>query len=661
LQGKRKDFERLVRLEVVRHLCDGGSVVREIAMSTVVAAVEERLDSPTFDPSGLAGVMTLPEFLGLAGELDPGERALITDQARVLIEDLYVHLPLKRAMHAVDPIQRLRLLRYRLERLSEPRFHDELIRIFTGLRDLHTNYILPEPYQSRTAFLPFMIEEFWEGDTRRFVVSRTFDGFAHPTFAAGVVLTYWNGVPVERAVELNADRQAGSNEDARLARGIEAMTIRPLAQSAPPDEHWAVVGYRDGDEERSLLIEWRVFEPGPSPEGVDPTDADRPAARSLGIDAKTEAVRRAKKTLFAAKAMAAELEAVRGAADVDLSTTSSMPDVFAFRAVETARGTLGYVRIWTFNVEDADAFVQEFVRIAGLLPTTGLIVDVRGNGGGLITAGERLLQVLTPRTIEPERLHFINTPLTARLARDVPWLEQWRESIEQAVETGATFSLGFPIDDAEEANRLGQQYHGPVLLITDALCYSTTDIFAAGFQDHEVGPILGTSGNTGAGGANVWTHDLLRQLLPGPGSPLEQLPSGTSFRVSIRRTTRVGERSGVPVEDLGVVPNEVHRMTKADVLEGNRDLIERAAELLAELPRYGLVVTTKAENGKVAVKVEAENLTRLDATVNGRPLASLDVEDGEASFEVPGAADGRVLEVKGFDGDRFAACRRIAL
>ena len=39
--------------------------------------------------------------------------------------------------------------------------------------------------------------------------------------------------------------------------------------------------------------------------------------------------------------------------------------------------------------------------------------------------------------------------------------------------------------------------------------------FAAGFQDHGLGPILGVSGNTGAGGANVWTHDLLRDLWPG--------------------------------------------------------------------------------------------------------------------------------------------------
>ena len=48
------------------------------------------------------------------------------------------------------------------------------------------------------------------------------------------------------------------------------------------------------------------------------------------------------------------------------------------------------------------------------------------------------------------------------------------------------------------------------MLVTDAFCYSTTDIFAAGFQDHEIGTILGCHDNTGAGGANVWDHDDLR-------------------------------------------------------------------------------------------------------------------------------------------------------
>ena len=77
-----------------------------------------------------------------------------------------------------------------------------------------------------------------------------------------------------------------------------------------------------------------------------------------------------------------------------------------------------------------------------------------------------------------------------------------------------------------------------MVLITDARCYSTTDIFAAGFQDHEIGTILGTDDNTGAGGANVWTLELIRQFFGSGGMPppLQSLPKGAGMRVAIRRT-----------------------------------------------------------------------------------------------------------------------------
>ena len=94
-----------------------------------------------------------------------------------------------------------------------------------------------------------------------------------------------------------------------------------------------------------------------------------------------------------------------------------MPDVFAAKTVETTNGEFGHVRIFTFNVDDANMFVDEFVRLVELLPQNGLIIDVRGNGGGLIYAGERLLQILTPRQIETERTQFINTSLNLDIVR----------------------------------------------------------------------------------------------------------------------------------------------------------------------------------------------------------------------------------------------------
>ena len=93
----------------------------------------------------------------------------------------------------------------------------------------------------------------------------------------------------------------------------------------------------------------------------------------------------------------------------------------------------------------------------------------------------------------------------------------------------------------------------------------------------------------GAGGANVWTHGLLQALLtvPEPAdseTPYQDLPKGASMRVAIRRTLRVGALAGTPLEDLGVVPDSLHAMTKRDLLEANLDLINQAGDLLKQMP-----------------------------------------------------------------------------
>ncbi|MGE0729424.1 MAG: S41 family peptidase [Acidimicrobiia bacterium] len=542
-------------------------------------------------------MLTLEQFLAEAGKLTVQQRAKLIEQAQVLIGQLYVHLPLKRAMHACDPEQRLRLLAKRQEALSERAFHDEMIDIFTELRDLHTNYILPMPYQGRTAFLPFLVEEFFEAGRRRYLVSKTLAGLNHPTFRAGVELTSWSGVPIERAVELNAERQAGSNADARLARGLEALTIRTMAMSAPPDEHWVIVGYKDAAGDHELRLPWQVFQPDPAPSGLAALGAQGSAARTLGLDLRTELARRAKKSLFNPTAMRVEQavgsrsrrrpsrETIVVADDGTATTlsadeTSSMPDVFAFRTVVTPSGTFGYVRIWTFMVQDANAFVDEFVRITRLLPQNGIIIDVRGNGGGNILCAEQLLQVLTPNHIEPSALSFINTPLTEELCRRNSFIGQWERSIRQAFETGETYSQALALLPDDAYNERGQQYPGPVALIVDPLCYSATDIFSAGFQDNAVGKILSAGGRTGAGGANVWDYTLLRKLWTGKGSPFVALPNEATFRVSIRRVTRAGANRGIPLEDLGVTPDATHNMTRNDIMNGNTDLINAAGALL---------------------------------------------------------------------------------
>jgi hypothetical protein len=292
-----------------------------------------------------AGTIPLAEHRTAGGVLTPAERGTVVSQAMTMIDGLYVHLPLKRAMHATDPLQRLRLLSQHLATLSERQFHDELIDIFTDLRDLHTNYVLPSPFADQTAVLPFLVEEYVEAGKLRYLVTKVADGVTAPGFEAGVTVTAWNGIAFDRAVELNADRQAGSNLDARRARGLEAMTLRWLGMSPLPDEDWVIVGYVDlGGTTREARFDWQVLGPDPSPNGVDPADPKHPAARRLGVDARFEFVRRAKKRLFNPRAMEVEAAATARATAKTAKprpkadNTSTMPDVFSFRSVDGPGG-----------------------------------------------------------------------------------------------------------------------------------------------------------------------------------------------------------------------------------------------------------------------------------------------------------------------------------
>ena len=188
------------------------------------------------------------------------ERALIIDQAIALFEQIYVHLPLKRAMYAIDPVQRLRLLRYQLKQSkADLSFHRKMIDIFTSLHDLHTNYLLPDPFHGGVAALPFRVEAFFADGVRKYLLAGTARCFAHSTFRAGVEVHFWNGVPIARAVEVAAAYGAGSNPDASHARGLAALTARPLTLSPPPDEEWVVVGYRTAEgRDLEFRADWIV-------------------------------------------------------------------------------------------------------------------------------------------------------------------------------------------------------------------------------------------------------------------------------------------------------------------------------------------------------------------------------------------------------------------
>src|SRR5262249_26552029 len=150
----------------------------------------------------------LADYRPTVTPLSPQDRDQVIGQAIVMLEQIYAHLSLKRSLHANDPIQLLRLLRLRQAGLDERAFQSALIEIFLGLRDLHTNYVLPTVYARKYAFLPFRIEEFYEpggisaahvSQSLKYVVSWVSPVNTVGTLKEGVVVTHWNGSPIELA------------------------------------------------------------------------------------------------------------------------------------------------------------------------------------------------------------------------------------------------------------------------------------------------------------------------------------------------------------------------------------------------------------------------------------------------------------------------------
>lgn len=592
------------------------------------------------------------------------DRLRIVEQALLLMEMNYVHLPMKRAIHAIDPIQQLKLLRFQLAEwnvdLEETiSFHRRMLSIFGSTRDLHTLYLLPEPYKDCTAYLPFLIEQCFERGAERFIVTRTAldgevpspDDGREARFERGVEVLGWNGVPIGRAIEINGDSQAGSNPDARFARGLDNLTIRPLNSSLPPDEHWVDILYRAKNGVVASHREYWLVHKTSDAAGSSSEQSRKRAA----VDLKRTRILEVKKTLYPRH---------------DSATLGSLKDVL-YAVKKTINGqTLGYIRLFSFDVDDASRFARSVARLITKdgFPQDGLILDVRGNPGGNIRAAESLLQLFTPQRIEPELFEFINTPLNFQICKSAPdgWdLKRWLPSIGDSVLTGATYSAGFPLSRDSLCNGIGQVYSGPVVLITDALSYSATDIFAAGFQDNGVGVVLGTGGNTGAGGANFWSlDDLMRAQKGDPESPFKPLPKGAEMIVAMRRSIRVGARAGSPLEEFGVAPDVLHFMTERDVLDDNHDLLATAAKLIRRQPSFTLSVTPVSRPGarwlvvkaasKLPSRKSSAGIARVDVYMDNRPVRSLDAQNGAvAPTRVAiGKANGKPVTVEAQAWDR---------
>ncbi len=527
-----------------------------------------------------------------AASLTWAQRYNIIDTWHILLSDLYVHLPLKRALYGYDPVRALEALRRQVPLLTDAGFHREMALTINRLRDAHTQHLNSRFGSGVVARLPFLVESFGPPTAPRFVVSKVAVKEHLPArikgFAPGTELLTWNGVPFERVVDRHAESETGGRPDARRARALESLTFRALAYSAVPEEDWVDITYRNtaNEEPKQARFEWQVV------------DTERASASGNGsprhataIHPGAERVRRAKKLTFnealwkcdhgsEGRAQMAMAKSPLVAAPLPGETLdTSLQDLVTAKVIGTHTKPIAYLRIWSFDVDDDQAFVDEVARLLQLLPQNGLIIDLRSNPGGNIIACERLLQLLTTRHITPARFGLRATALTSQLADANPDLAPWADSLSGALSTSEPYSQPIPISDEATCNDTGRQYFGPSLCVVDANTYSCGDLFTAGFVDHQIGPVITVGAGTGAGGANVWGHHDIYAAFAAAHRTLPPLPDGVGFTLSVRRMIRVGAAEGLGIEDVGVI-GIPYEMTKRDIFESNIDMLRFCTAVL---------------------------------------------------------------------------------
>jgi hypothetical protein len=492
----------------------------------------------------------LASLRGLTPEPSADVRQELCAKLIAGLDQYYVHLPQKRAAFAIDPVQELRLL----QGSDGTGFLRSLIQTVSGLHDRHTTLKLAEPWTSLIAYVPFVLERFFEGGRPKYVLTKQLFGFED--LPIGAEITHWNGTPIERyAAGLSTENQ-GANAGARMQLAVANLSIRPLAFMLLPQEDWVTLSYLRVDGTPSAIsTPWRFYSTATRP-GASIVNAGMALA---GIDEMTDVSNRFR--------LGARSDAVQRRDDAQ-PLQVELNGQLRFGELPGGKREVGYIRLTTFDVPDATAFARRMAAILADLPQDRLIIDIRSNPGGLIPAGQKFIRLLKKGDISPSPIAFRSTASTLVFGR-IPQFAAWGPSLDILWSTGQIFSQAIAVTTYEDVP--DYRYPGKIGLIIDGLCYSTSDFFTADFRDNAVGTIIGVDAATGGGGANVWGWNLLAQFL-GPYGP-GVLPQGYDFNISMRRSLRTGAAAGIPVEDLGVPADVIHQMTRADILEDNRDLL----------------------------------------------------------------------------------------
>lgn len=521
------------------------------------------------------------------------EKTLVATQAHFFLDQLFVHRDLKIADFGADydPVPRLDELRRKAAMMPADALNEHLLSAFIDLHDLHTNFIAPKPLACATSFIPVEFVGVSDADDALVVISGKSPSAKELTqnLEIGMQLKTIDGRPIESVLADLGKISGGANPAAMRMRAIQMVSLLSHATHSLPETNQRRFEFARPDGQTvTATLPWIVY----WDEACLKKDKQRSAmpfsqALTMGVD---DYQRRYTKVFTQPELTG---EPVPGGSDRQAQT--ELNDVFTVQTITTPAGRLGYIKLkgfyWDDDKLDLGTVVEAFRRTveADLNETKALVIDVRGNPGGVIVMAEKLVQLFAPGGVEPSTARMLANELNAEIFRRAnDGDNRWTAAIEAALRSQQRYTGPLAITPASEANAIGQIWFRPVVVLTDAACYSACDIFTAGMQDNNAATILGIHAATGAGGANVMDYETFQAIFQNrQDSPFPDLPHGQSMRVAWRQTVRVGQASGQLLEDAGVTPDVVVPLQLTDIGGESRALMRQIHQHIDRLmPRY---------------------------------------------------------------------------
>jgi hypothetical protein len=503
--------------------------------------------------------------------LSNDEKVLIVDQASIIFEKFYVNLDHKKIKYNIDPVKDLRILKGKINELSEEEFHNEMIRIFTSVKDYHVNYYLPHPYKCYTSYAPIYFgpagnKVAVSGFAPDYIISLGLEN----KISLGDELVSFNGLNAIDAIKKENKLTSGSTVGADFILGTYALSYKSQEEYLFPEENEINVTLKKASGEIiSVTVPWYVSSYEKCLNNNEKVDKSGSNGTSRIIEQRNKFFKNITKKVrrfqlpFIKKNLLVSKNKIKNINYGAFSNISSNEDV-SYKIIDSTveNRTYGVLKISSFRT--GKSLANTMSEIKDILQnkfanTSALIIDLRGNYGGIISYAESLAALLYPNKTRPLPFYLKANEYTENITDLEP---EWIHDIKNRNFNNQIVGPNSLITNSELKEN-SQIYFGKVVLITNGECFSSCDLFAATMKDNAGIKIYGRHQSTFGGGANVWKFNDISSTLKRMNLP-DTLPAQMGMRFTFRHAHRLS--TNTLIEDSGVASDEVVPTTIEDFL-----------------------------------------------------------------------------------------------